>query len=183
MLVDPKINKDRLVSILNLLNNEDTGFSYPFFTPEGKKERQQFYDHFYSPEGKKVSDGVWEFYDTNKPICFPDLKCVSNVVGRDEIFDWCRCDTKEKNPLMFYGMADSIEQILEKAHWYINDPRKFVLLVSKLHHEPDCPNQGFRFHKNGSYHGNYNMECEHFNNEVLPSDFKGYIYTYHFYAI
>jgi len=66
----------------------------------------------------------------------------------------------------WYGIADSVEQILEHPgikKFFIDDPDKKVILTVQEFIKKE--GAGFRWHKNGPYIGVQERHCESFENE------------------
>lgn len=70
---------------------------------------------------------------------------------------------REENPIPDYGFVDTIEQFEELFEARIIAHPKamcvFFELMTKEHHG------GMRWHKNGQYHGKFELCCEHFRDE------------------
>lgn len=85
-----------------------------------------------------------------------------------------------------YGVADSIEQIIEHhKREYINSPEKYVLFFTKIYQRKENKGQwgGWRWHKWGPYIGNLNPRCEYLDDEEFGEDFPGYVLVYEFFKV
>lgn len=109
---------------------------------------------------------------------------ISNEIGPGRLFDSYKMldydDCYNLYPMFSekdqYGLADDIEQIKEYFKDEINDPEKtYIIEVNKL--------SDFRWHKWGTYIGNYEPQCEHFVDEDFGPDFQGYVIAFHIYPI
>jgi len=76
-----------------------------------------------------------------------------------------------------YGVADNMEQVLEKYKPYVDDPGHcFCFTFCELTREE---NPGWRWHKNGTYIGVREPQCEHLGDEP---DIDSVI-TFHVYRV
>lgn len=66
-----------------------------------------------------------------------------------------------------YGVADSIEQVLEKYDWFEKSERMFVIFYEKL---TPTTHPGWRWHKNGEYIGVQEPAHEHLGDEPVITE-------------
>lgn len=65
-----------------------------------------------------------------------------------------------------YVVADNFEQLKEYwKEWLDDSNRIFVIGVELVHRDPESPGGGFRWHKQGTYIGTHEKQCEYFNDE------------------
>jgi hypothetical protein len=91
-----------------------------------------------------------------------------NSIPRDRMRDYINYD----NNTLYYGVADSIDQIVDlynknkenEGGWFKGN---HVILCRKVIKDPDNPCSGWRWHKWGEYIGTQNPQCEYLNDEPL----------------
>ena len=76
-----------------------------------------------------------------------------------------------------YGIADNITQILKRYRKVVTNPDYDVAL--HLTHIGDSKKNGMRWHKQGSYIGNFKHKCDYMSDEVGLGD----LIQFHFYVI
>jgi hypothetical protein len=88
----------------------------------------------------------------------------------------------EAAPPIGYGIGDSPEQIL--AHpdvsWVYTDLREMIVVFTEVRREDQPPRDGWRFHKNGTYIGEHNVEWEYLaDQDGVRGERIDSVYMYH----
>lgn len=86
-----------------------------------------------------------------------------NSIPRDRMRDYINYE----NNAWYYGVADSIDQIVDlynknEGGWFKGN---HVILCRKVTKDPENPCSGWRWHKWGDYIGTRNPQCEYLNDE------------------
>lgn len=121
----------------------------------------------------KLDEGVYEFYDVNKPDneIDPSQTLVDHEIMENGIY--------HSFP---HGVCDNYKQIIERdkdAIACVNNDEHFIIVLCKISKKDQPDDGGWRWHKWGKYIGDQNPMCEYIANEP-DIDF---VYVYNLYKV
>jgi len=122
---------------------------------------------------KKLDEGVYEFYDVNKPDneIDPSQTLVDHEIMENGIY----------HPFP-RGVCDNYKQIIERDKDVIacvNSDEHFIIVLCKISKKDQPTDGGWRWHKWGKYIGDQNPMCEYIADEP-EIDF---VYVYNLYKV
>ena len=77
----------------------------------------------------------------------------------------------------YYGVCDSVENLLERIPELVTSEREFVVLLTEIDRDTQPEEGGWRWHKWGDYIGTQTPTCEYIYDEPIID----LVYCYHIY--
>lgn len=106
----------------------------------------------------KLDEGVYEYWDCN-PIMLPNYNIDNDVIDENGRFV----------DLLPYGVADNYKQIFERDNRikeYIEDPNnQYIIQLNWISKYSQPEHGGWRWHKWGTYIGDFEPKCEYLYDE------------------
>lgn len=154
-----------------------------------KESENQFIEGYNKLKGEGYYENIpFEYVYPNNENWRPHEGIYEGPLSNANFYYWLyeEFDTGRQPRFETYGVADSIEQILNyHKEEFIDSPEKYILFFTKIYQDKENAGKGggWRWHKWGEYIGNLNPQCEYLDDEEFGEDFPGYVLVYEFFKV
>lgn len=107
-----------------------------------------------SSDFEQIKTGVYKINHFN----------FSNLV-KEKLIEYPKLEDNNNEWFDCYGVADNVEQILEKCSMIVNSERKFVISFTTINKQDQNSDGGWRWHKWGKYIGVQSPQAEYIYDE------------------